>query len=88
MRQRPEHHRQTDPYHDTCSPKLHGPQRVLWFEFSVWGSSDKMSAALRPIKNNLTFISAQYAPAFLFRSVNMLIGKMYPLHLQGVLAIE
>ncbi len=32
---------------------LHCLHSVLWLEFSVWGSSDKLSAAPRPKKNNL-----------------------------------
>ncbi len=32
---------------------LHCLHSVLWLEFSVWGSSDKLSAAPRPKNNNL-----------------------------------
>ncbi len=44
---------ETSPYHDACATMLHCLNSVLWLEFSVWGSSDKLSAALRPKKNNL-----------------------------------
>ncbi len=43
---------ETSPYHDACATMLHCLHSVLWLEFSVWGSSDKLSAAPRPKKNN------------------------------------
>lgn len=35
---------------------LHSPHSTLWFEFSVWWSSDKLSEAPRPKNNN--FVSS------------------------------
>ncbi len=41
------------PYHDACATMLPCLHSVLWLEFSVWGSFDKLTAAPRPKKNNL-----------------------------------
>jgi len=69
---------ETSPYHDACATMLHCLHSVLWLEFSVWGSSDKLSAAPRPKKNNLAFISPENVAPFLFRPVNVFFGKFLP----------
>lgn len=54
--------------------------RVLWPEFSVWASSDKLSAGLGPKKHNLTFIKTQNVPPFLYKSADLFFGKYFLLH--------
>lgn len=51
---------ETSPYHDACTTMLHCLHCVLWLEFSVCRTSDKLSVALGSKKKCLTKQSTKY----------------------------